>query len=81
MVAFCSPSNKVRSASIDFLRKIRKSPIGIRPIVSSCGSPTENISQFIDYWLQPHMKALPSYIKLTKGTKCRTRYISGHYRR
>ena len=62
MVAFCSPPNKVRPY---FLRKIHKSPIGIRPIVSSCGSPTENISQFIDYWLQPHMKSLPSYIKDT----------------
>ena len=65
MVAFCSPPNKVRPARFYFLRKIHKSPIGIRPIVSSCGSPTENISQFIDYWLQPHMKSLPSYIKDT----------------
>ena len=39
--------------------------MGIHPIVSSCESPTENISQFIDYWLQPIMKALPSYIKDT----------------
>ena len=65
MVAFCSPSNKIRSARLYFLKKIHKSPMGIRPIVSSCGSPTENISQFVDYWLQPHMKALPSYIKDT----------------
>ena len=39
--------------------------MGIRPIVSSCESPKENISQFIDYWLQPIMKALPSFIKDT----------------
>ena len=39
--------------------------MGIRPIVSSCDSPTENISQFIDYWLQPIMKALPSFLKDT----------------
>ena len=39
--------------------------MGIRPIVSSCESPTENISQFIDYWLQPLMKAIPSYLKDT----------------
>ncbi len=37
--------------------------MGIRPIVSSCESPTENISQFIDYWLQPIMKGNPSYLK------------------
>ena len=39
--------------------------MGIRPIVSSCDSATENISQFIDYWLQPIMKSLPSYLKDT----------------
>lgn len=39
--------------------------MGIRPIVSSCESPTENISQFIDFWLQPLIKALPSYLKNT----------------
>ena len=27
--------------------------------------PTENISQFIDYWLQTLMKAMPSYLKDT----------------
>ena len=37
----------------------------IQPIVSSCESPTENISQFVDYWLQPIMKNLPSYLKDT----------------
>ena len=37
--------------------------MGIRPIVSSCKSPTENISQFVDYWLQPHTKPLQSYLK------------------
>ena len=39
--------------------------MGIKPIVSSCVSPTENISQFLDYWLKPLMKALPSYLKDT----------------
>ena len=39
--------------------------MGIRPIVSSCDIATENISQFIDYWLQPIMKSLPSYLKDT----------------
>ena len=39
--------------------------MGIRPIVSSCESPTENISQFLDYWLQPIMRNLPSYLKDT----------------
>ena len=39
--------------------------MGIRPIVSSYNSATENISQFIDHWLQPIMKSLPSYLKDT----------------
>ena len=65
MVAFCSPPKKVRLARLYFLKKIHKTPMGIRPIVSSCESVTENISQFLDYWLQPIMKSLPSYIKDT----------------
>ena len=64
-VAFCSPPNKARLARLYFLRKIHKSPMGIRPIVSSCESPTENISQFLDFWLKPLMIALPSYLKDT----------------
>ena len=65
MVDFCSPPKKARLARLYFLRKIHKNPMGIRPIVSSCEGPTENISQFIDYWLQPIMKALPSFLKDT----------------
>ena len=30
--------------------------MGIGPIVSSCNSITERISQFVDRWLQPHVK-------------------------
>ena len=65
MVALCTPPNKSCPARLYFVNKIHKSPMGIRPIVSSCESPTENLSQFIDHWLQPLMKALPSYIKDT----------------
>ena len=65
MVAFCSPPKKVRPARFYLLNKIHKNPMGIHPIVSSCDSATENISQFIDYWLQPIMKSLPSYLKDT----------------
>jgi len=39
--------------------------MGSCPIISSCNSPTENISQFIDYWLQPHTRQLPSFLKDT----------------
>ena len=65
MVAFCSPAKKARPARLYFLKKIHKTPMGIRPIMSSCDCRTENISQFLDYWLQPIMKNLPSYLKDT----------------
>ena len=65
MVDFCSPPKKAHPARLYFLKKIHKNPMGIQPIVSSCESPTENISQFIDFWLQPLTKALPSYVKDT----------------
>ena len=64
-VDFCSPPKKVRPARLYLLKKLHKNPMGIRPIVSSCCSATENISQFIDHWLQPLMKSLPSYLKNT----------------
>ena len=65
MVDFCYPPKKARPTRLYFLKKIHKNPMGIRPIISSCESPTKNISQFIDFWLQPLMKALPSYLKDT----------------
>ena len=49
----------------NFLKKIHKNPMGIRPVVSSVNSITENISIFVDYWLQPTVKQFPSYIKDT----------------
>ena len=39
--------------------------MGIRPIVSSCDSIAEKIAQFVDKWLQPYVKNLPSYVKDT----------------
>jgi len=65
MAKFCMPPDNAKLARLYFLKKIHKTPPGIRPIVSSCGSPTEYISEFVDYWLQPHMQSLPSYIKDT----------------
>ena len=65
MYTFCLPPDHARLARIYFLKKIHKTPVGIRLIVSSCESPTENISQFIDYWLQPHTRLLSSFLKDT----------------
>ena len=56
---------KNREPRIYFLKKIHKNPMGIRPIVSSIGSTTETLSQFVDKRLQPLIKGLPSYVKDT----------------
>ena len=43
--------------------KIHKpNPVG-RPIISGCDSPTEQISSFVDYLLQPVAKVQKSYLK------------------
>ena len=60
---FCKPPKQTRTSRLYFLKKVHKTPMGIRPIVSSCNSITEPISQFVDRWLQPHIKKLPSYLK------------------
>ena len=39
--------------------------MGIRPIVSTVNSPTANLAEFLDYYLQPIMKNLPAYLKDT----------------
>ena len=57
----------VRTAQFYMLPKIHKNkeiPPG-RPIVSGNGCPTERISQFVDYFLQPGVKKIRSYIQDT----------------
>ena len=57
----------VRTAQFYMLPKIHKNrdqPPG-RPIVSGNGCPTERISQFVDYFLQPGVKNIRSYIQDT----------------
>ena len=57
----------IRTAQFYMLPKIHKnkSPPPGRPIVSGNGCPTERISQFVDYFLQPGVKKIPSYIQDT----------------
>ena len=47
------------------LTKIHKQPPVGRPITSGCGGPTERISQFVDWLLQPIAQIQNSYIKDT----------------
>ena len=54
-----------RISRLYLLPKLHKPGLPGRTIVSSWGSPTENISCFVDYFLQPITRALPSYIRDT----------------
>ena len=63
---YCKPPKQHRTSRLYFLKKIHKNPMSIRPIISSCNSITENISKFIDTWLQPpYVQTLPSFLKDT----------------
>ena len=57
----------IRTAQFYMLPKIHKDKINPpgRPIVSGNGCPTERISQFVDFFLQPGVKNIRSYIKDT----------------
>ncbi len=57
------PNKMPRTQQLYFLKKIHKTPIAVRPIVSGCGGPTERISEFIDIHLQPLVSTVDSYIK------------------
>ena len=52
---------------LHLLPKIHKglSNVPGRPVISNCGTPTEKVSEFPDYQLQPIMKKNNSYIKDT----------------
>ena len=57
---YLCPPEKVRTQRMYFLKKLHKTPHGIRPIVSGCSGPTERIS---DYIFKPLVPTTPSYIK------------------
>ena len=56
-----------RTARLYLLPKIHKkcSPVPCRPVVSSNGSPTEKISEFVDFFLKPFVSSTKSYLKDT----------------
>jgi hypothetical protein len=47
----------------NILPKLHKSKFGTRPIINSIDHPTSNISQFLDFILQPFVKTSQSFIK------------------
>lgn len=56
-------ATKTRTQQAYFLKKLHKGPREVRPIVSGVSGPTENLSAFMDYYLQPLVAAIPSYLK------------------
>ena len=45
--------------------KVHTKDIPGRPVVSSMDCHTSKLSKFVDHYLQPHAKVLPSYVKDT----------------
>lgn len=59
--------SKPRPGRFYLLPKIHKGklPPPGRPIISAIGSPSEKISEFVDFFLQPLLCSIPSYVKDT----------------
>jgi hypothetical protein len=55
----------VKAGRFYLLPKFHKVNNPGRPIVSANGHPTEQISEFVDFHLRPHVEALPSHLKDT----------------
>ena len=54
---------KARCPYLYGLPKIHKLPVAFRPIVSGNGHPTENLSIFVDFLLQPYATLSPFFLK------------------
>ena len=57
--------DEVRTPQFHIFPKVHKTNIPGRPAVSSVECHTSKISKFVDHYLQPHAKSLPSYVKDT----------------
>ena len=55
-----------RTSIFYLLPKIHKIGVPGRPIVSAINSPTENISEYVDFFLKPLNMKPPSYVRDTK---------------
>ena len=60
---FLDPKSSARIPLFYLLPKIHKPGTPGRPIISGCDSPTTKLSIFIDYYLKPMVKRIPSYIQ------------------
>ena len=62
---FLSPTSKTKTPTFYMLPKIHKPNCPGRPIISGCQSPTRALSQYLDFYLKPIVKLIPSYVKDT----------------
>ena len=57
---------KIKTPEFHLLPKIHKANNPGRPVISSVHCHTSRISEFVEYYLQPEVKKLKSYVKDTK---------------
>ena len=62
MADFANPKG-TKPGRFYLLPKVHKIGVPGRPVVSSCSSPTERISELVDYFLKPLVLRIPSYIR------------------
>nr|XP_047138930.1 uncharacterized protein LOC124814884 [Hydra vulgaris] len=60
---FLLPHKPCRPPLFYGLPKIHKPNIPLRPIVSACSGPTDNLSEYLTRFIQPLVESLPAYIK------------------
>ncbi|XP_047122986.1 uncharacterized protein LOC124806274 [Hydra vulgaris] len=60
---FLLPRKPCRPPLFYGLSKIHKPNIPLRPIVSACSGPTDNLSEYLTRFIQPLVESLPAYIK------------------
>ena len=61
-----TPPNPARTPLFYGLPKVHKPNIPLRPIVSACDSPTDQLSNYVTHFIQPLVETLPSYIRDSK---------------
>lgn len=61
-----SDEKEVRTQQLYFLKKVHKTPMSIRPIVSGCSGPTEKLSNVVDIILKKGLEVIPAYLRDTK---------------
>lgn len=65
-----------RPARFYLLPKVHKKGVPGRPVIFACGSATEGLSEIVDYFLQPYLPTIPSFIKGTDDFIRRIRDIN-----